>query len=26
LTADEVLVRKLASTAYDVRWLGNFSV
>jgi predicted nucleic acid-binding protein len=26
LTADEALVRKLVGTAYDVRWLGNFSV
>ena len=26
LTADEVLVRKLVGTAYDVRWLGHFSV
>jgi predicted nucleic acid-binding protein len=26
LTADEVLVRKLVGTAYDARWLENFSV
>jgi predicted nucleic acid-binding protein len=26
VTADESLVRKLAGTAYDVRWLGNVFV
>jgi predicted nucleic acid-binding protein len=26
ITADEALVRKLAGTAYDVRWLGDFSI